>query len=100
MVVGMDKKVKSYLAEIGSRGGKKSRRVLTPEQARRMVAVREARRAFRRHSAEYFWSYRSDAKIEQEDIPWVVRGMQTEGDRRAFEWGRKIRRLLREAPCR
>jgi len=37
--------VKRYLAEIGRRGGIKSRRVLDPETARRMVAIREARRA-------------------------------------------------------
>jgi hypothetical protein len=36
--------VKKYLASIGSVGGKKSRRTLTPEQARAMVKVREAKR--------------------------------------------------------
>lgn len=36
---------KKYLAMIGSKGGKKSRRKLTPEQARAMVASRERRRA-------------------------------------------------------
>jgi hypothetical protein len=35
--------VKKYLASIGSVGGKKSRRTLTPEQARAMVKVREAK---------------------------------------------------------
>ena len=37
-----------YFAEIGRRGGLKSRRVLTPEVARRMVEIREARRIARR----------------------------------------------------
>jgi hypothetical protein len=37
-----------YLAEIGRRGGIRSRRVLAPETARRMVAIREASRAARR----------------------------------------------------
>src|SRR5688500_11697458 len=37
-----------YLAEIGRRGGIRSRRVLEPDAARRMVAIREARRAARR----------------------------------------------------
>lgn len=37
-----------YLAEIGRRGGMKSRRVLDPDTARRMVAIREARREARR----------------------------------------------------
>ena len=37
-----------YMAEIGRRGGVKSRRKLSPETARRMVAIREARRAAKR----------------------------------------------------
>ena len=40
--------LRKYLAEIGRRGGTRSRRVLEPETARRMVAIREARRAARR----------------------------------------------------
>ena len=33
-----------YLAKIGAKGGAKSRRVLTPEQARAMVEARERKR--------------------------------------------------------
>ena len=40
--------LREYLAEIGRRGGIRSRRVLDPETARRMVAIRETRRAARR----------------------------------------------------
>lgn len=40
--------VKRYLATIGRRGGIRSRRTLDPAIARRMVAVREARRIARR----------------------------------------------------
>jgi hypothetical protein len=40
----MNKAIKQYLAAIGSKGGKKSKRVLTPEQARAMVKVREAKK--------------------------------------------------------
>ena len=40
--------LRKYLADIGRRGGIRSRRVLDPEMARRMVAIREARRAARR----------------------------------------------------
>jgi hypothetical protein len=39
------KKVHEYLAEIGKRGGLASRRELTKSHARRMVAIREAKRA-------------------------------------------------------
>ena len=40
--------VRKYLSEIGRRGGIRSRRVLEPETARRMVDIREARRIARR----------------------------------------------------
>ena len=39
--------VREYLVQIGRRGGMKSRRVLEPETARHMVAIREARRIAR-----------------------------------------------------
>jgi hypothetical protein len=43
----MEIATRRYLAEIGRRGGTRSRRVLTAEQARAMVVRREARRAVR-----------------------------------------------------
>jgi hypothetical protein len=39
------KDVREYLAEIGKRGGLVSRRELTKSHARRMVAIREMKRA-------------------------------------------------------
>lgn len=39
-----NEEVRAYLARIGSKGGKVSRRTLTPEQARSMVKAREAKR--------------------------------------------------------
>ena len=36
----MDEAVRAYMAEIGRRGGKRSRRVLTSAQARELVAAR------------------------------------------------------------
>ncbi len=38
------KHLSEYFAKIGRKGGKKSRRILTPEQAREMVAAREKKR--------------------------------------------------------
>jgi len=38
------KAVTAYLAEIGRKGGQKSKRTLTPEQARQMVRAREAKK--------------------------------------------------------
>ena len=43
-----EKKLKDYLARIGQRGGKASRRELTKSHARQMVAIREAKRAARK----------------------------------------------------
>ena len=40
-----EKKVHEYLAAIGRRGGMVSCRELTRQQAKRMVAIREAKRA-------------------------------------------------------
>jgi hypothetical protein len=40
----MDKAIREYLAKIGRKGGKKSKRTLTPEQARAMVTARERKR--------------------------------------------------------
>jgi hypothetical protein len=40
--------VQEYLAQIGARGGKSSRRLLSKEQARMMVSIREALRAARK----------------------------------------------------
>lgn len=37
--------IREYLAQIGSRGGKASRRKLTPSHAKWMVAIRELKRA-------------------------------------------------------
>jgi general stress protein YciG len=39
------KRVREYLAEIGRRGGENSRRELFPSHAKKMVAIREMKRA-------------------------------------------------------
>jgi len=40
----MNTQLRKYFAKIGAKGGKKSKRELTPEQSRAMVAAREAKR--------------------------------------------------------
>lgn len=82
--------VRRYLAEIGARGGRKSRRSLDPETARAMVRVREARRAFRRFRAMCFWSYRPDLVIGIEDVPWVVEQLRKHGNREAWRVAAKL----------
>ena len=76
--------IRRYLATIGSRGGRKSRRALEPDTARAMVRVREARRAFRRFRASCFWSYRADLRITASDVPWVAEQLMRHGNREAW----------------
>ncbi len=84
------KNVRRYLAEIGARGGRKSRRALDSETARTMVRVREARRAFRRFRATCFWSYRPDMPIGVRDVPWVGEQLMKHGNREAWRVGAKL----------
>jgi len=86
----MEGKVRAYLAEIGRRGGRKSRRALDPEIARAMVRVREARRAYRRFHAECFWSFNPDYRIGSSDIAWVAEQLRKHGGRDAWEVARKL----------
>jgi len=83
-------RIRRYLAEIGARGGRKSRRVLTPEAARDMVRVREARRAYRRFRASCFWSYAPDLTITAADVPWVAEQLMRNGDRAAYLVGARL----------
>lgn len=76
--------VSRYLAQIGARGGRKSRRALDPVTARTMVRVREARRAYRRFRTTCFWSYRPDLVISAHDIPWVAEQLRKHGNREAW----------------
>lgn len=88
----MERKAKAYLAEIGRRGGRKSRRPLDPEMARAMIRVREARRAYRRFQADCFWSFDPDYEIGLSDVAWVANQLRKHGGRDAWEVSRKLRR--------
>jgi hypothetical protein len=48
----MNPEARKYLAEIGRRGGQRSKRKLTKAQARAMVRARTAKRAALRQNAE------------------------------------------------
>lgn len=89
----MDDSIRTYLAEIGRRGGRKSRRSLDSETARNMVRVREARRAYRDFHAACFWSYRPDLEIGLDDVDWVARTLMRHGNREAWERARRLRPL-------
>ncbi len=86
----MDSTVRNWLAEIGRRGGKKSRRTLSPEAARRMVKVREARRAYRRFHTRCFWSFDPDYVVGPRDIAWVADRLKRHGGREAWLIGTKL----------
>lgn len=81
----MKRDVREYLAEIGRRGGRKSRRTLDSETARAMVRVREARRAYRRFHAQCFWPYDPDYEVGSSDVLWVADQLRRHGGREA--WG-------------
>ena len=82
--------VRQYLAEIGARGGRKSRRLLDADTARAMVRVREARRAFRRFRSTCFWSYRPDLVIGANDVAWVAEQLMKHGNREAWRVGARL----------
>ena len=77
--------IRRYLAEIGARGGRRSRRTLDADTARAMVRVREARRAFQRFRVSCFWSYRPDLVIRADDVPWVADQLRKHGGRDAWD---------------
>lgn len=80
----MDPKVKKYLSDIGQTGGRKSRRVLTSKDAKAMVRVREARRAFKTFYTLCFWSCNPEMKVTLTDIPWVIEQLFKYGDRKVL----------------
>ena len=86
----MERTIHNYLAEIGRKGGRKSRRSLDSETARAMVQVREARRAFRKFHSTCFWSYRKDLEIGLADVDWVAETLKRNGDMRAWRMAGRL----------
>ena len=86
----MSRSIRKYLAEIGRKGGARSRRSLDAEQARAMVRGREARRAYRNFHAQCFWSYSPDLDIGVADVAWVAERLMRCGGRRAWEKGAQL----------
>lgn len=86
----MDESVREYLARIGRKGGRRSRRSLGSDTARDMVRVREARRAYRRFRASCFWSHPPDLAIGLGDVPWVAETLMKHGNREAWRIGRSL----------
>ncbi|OFZ39256.1 MAG: hypothetical protein A2504_12330 [Bdellovibrionales bacterium RIFOXYD12_FULL_39_22] len=75
---------------MGKIGGQKSKRVLNSETARKMVCLREARRAFKKYHAQCFWSYDTEYKIMFADISWVAEQLMKNGNRALWQIGVKL----------
>ena len=86
----MDAVLKEYLSAIGRRGGSISKRKLSEEDARTMVKIREAGRAYRKFHARCFWSYKPDLKISSQDVSWVAEQLMKHGGREAWHAGAKL----------
>ncbi len=82
--------VRKYLAEIGRRGGQRSRRRLDPDTARQMVRIREARRAFTRFHARCFWSSPVDYVVKSGDIAWVAKQLMLYGGHEGWTIGKRL----------
>ncbi len=52
--------------------------------AARQRRLELARKAFKEFYAQCFWSYREDAEITDEDIPWVLRELRLNGGHRGY----------------
>ena len=49
------------------------------DAAARQARLQLARKAFKDFYAQCFWSYREDAEITEEKIPFVIRGLREHG---------------------
>jgi hypothetical protein len=88
--------IKTFLRKSGSKGSGRSRRRLDSHQARRMVAVREARRAFRVYKTQCFWSFDPDWSIHNAQVPLVIQTLRSEGNAQAFALAKRIHKLHAE----
>ncbi|MBI3207006.1 MAG: hypothetical protein HYZ29_36045 [Myxococcales bacterium] len=86
----MHPRVKTYLSELGRRGGRASRRRLDSATARDMVRVRVARAAYREFHTSCFWSHDPGYRVTLTDVPWVAERLMRYGGRRGWEIGAKL----------
>jgi hypothetical protein len=86
----VEAKLRAHFSQLGRRGGQKSRRKLTAEQARTLVRIREAGRAYRRFHTQCFWSFKPDLRVTEADLAWVAERLMTFGGRAGLELGAKL----------
>ena len=58
---------------------------IAADAAARPRRLELARRAFKDFYAQCFWSYREDAEIGEDDIPWVIRELRHYGGARGYQ---------------
>jgi hypothetical protein len=85
--------IRSYFSKIGRKGGQKSRRNLSQEQARLMVAVRLARKAYQDFRVHCFWSYK-DLTVNRTNVAWIAEQLRRNGNRAAWQRAARIQALL------
>ena len=56
----------------------------------RQRRVELARKAFKDFHAQCFWSYRKDAEITEEKIPFVIRGLREHGGLAGYQVAAKL----------
>lgn len=86
----MQDSIRKYLSAIGKIGGKKSRRKLSSAEAKDMVRVREARKAFKRFATSCFWYSDPNYKISRNDIDWVASELKKYGSREAWNIAQRL----------
>ncbi len=86
----MHKAVKLYLSKLGQKGGRRSKRRLSSEDAMNMTRVREAKRAYRKYYTLCFWSYDPDLKITLNDVNWVGEQLLKNGGMKLWALGKKL----------
>lgn len=89
----ISKDISSYFAQIGRKGGQKSRRTLSQKQARLMVAVRLARKAYNDFRVHCFWSYK-DLTVSPSNVAWIAEQLRRNGNRAAWQRAARIQALL------
>lgn len=86
-------------AQAGRLGGLRSRRTLSPEAARAMVQVREARKLYREYFPTCFWWARPDLVIGLRDVAWVADGLRKHGGRDAWRAAARLERYALHPTC-
>jgi hypothetical protein len=55
------------------------------EQTKRQRRLELAKKAFREFSVQCFWSWPEDARITEETIPSIIRGLRLHGGHRGYK---------------